>query len=253
MSDEVFAFYRSLYDYVPLNLDARTEEVDESGRHWRRETVSFTAAYGDERVIAHLFLPLNSAPPYQAVVYVPGSPANMHSSIEDMASDPASSTPKRACPRMAGISGNAGEGGWEAPILLGSSPSGSDRPEGQRPAADDRLSPDPRRHRQPQLAYSGQRRQRVRPSVQAIEHRFKVIAFLAGGFDDIHMLAEPPNQPLELHAASDGTHDHGQWRQRLWSAGRHCPKADVRSPGHPPNTSATFCWRAATFPTTSTP
>ena len=43
--------------YDKTDLDARVERVDESSPYWRRETVSFRAAYGNERVIAHLFLP----------------------------------------------------------------------------------------------------------------------------------------------------------------------------------------------------
>jgi eukaryotic-like serine/threonine-protein kinase len=39
----------------------------------RKEKVSFDAAYGSERVIAYLFLPRNAQPPYQTVIYFPGS------------------------------------------------------------------------------------------------------------------------------------------------------------------------------------
>jgi dienelactone hydrolase len=35
--------------------------------------VSFVAAYGQERVVAHLYLPHNATPPYQAVLLIPGS------------------------------------------------------------------------------------------------------------------------------------------------------------------------------------
>ena len=34
--------------------------------------MTFAATYGDERVIAHLFLPKTAAPPFQAVLYWPG-------------------------------------------------------------------------------------------------------------------------------------------------------------------------------------
>jgi eukaryotic-like serine/threonine-protein kinase len=37
------------------------------------EKVSFDAAYGKERVTAYLFLPKNSSPPFQTIVYFPGS------------------------------------------------------------------------------------------------------------------------------------------------------------------------------------
>lgn len=74
-SEEVFTAYRRMYAYDRSELDATVDKVDESSPHWRRETVSFAAAYGGERVIAHLFLPRNVEPPYQAVIWVPGNDA----------------------------------------------------------------------------------------------------------------------------------------------------------------------------------
>ena len=50
------------------------EGVEEADR-WREETVSFSAGYDDERVLAHVFLPRGAEPPYQAVIYFPGSGA----------------------------------------------------------------------------------------------------------------------------------------------------------------------------------
>ena len=41
------------------------EAVDDSSPYYRDETVSFAAAYGTERVPAHLFLPKGVRPPYQ--------------------------------------------------------------------------------------------------------------------------------------------------------------------------------------------
>ena len=74
VSDEVFRAYKGLYAYDRAELDAKVEEVDTTSE-WRREKVSFAAAYGGERVIAHLYLPLNASPPYQTVVLFPGSSA----------------------------------------------------------------------------------------------------------------------------------------------------------------------------------
>jgi hypothetical protein len=85
VSDEIFDVYRGLYDYDPAPLDAAIDAVDDSPKHWRRETVGFTAAYGNERVIAHLYLPRNAVPPYQAVVYFPGSTARLQHSSENLA------------------------------------------------------------------------------------------------------------------------------------------------------------------------
>jgi eukaryotic-like serine/threonine-protein kinase len=68
------AFLRH-YAYDPTPLDVRVESVEERPGAWRKEKVSFTAAYGGERVMAFVFTPLDRAPPYQVVVYYPGSGA----------------------------------------------------------------------------------------------------------------------------------------------------------------------------------
>ena len=72
VSDEVFRAYKGLYAYDKGELDARVEET-ETTEDWTREKVSFAAAYGGERVVAHLYLPRNAVPPYQTVIYFPGS------------------------------------------------------------------------------------------------------------------------------------------------------------------------------------
>jgi dienelactone hydrolase len=74
VAEAVFAAYRQQYSYDPLPLDARTESRKDGGE-WIRERVSFTAAYGGERVVAQVFLPVGVRPPYQFVVYFPGSTA----------------------------------------------------------------------------------------------------------------------------------------------------------------------------------
>ncbi len=70
--DDVFRVYKELFSYDKTDLKARVDSRDERP-DWIHETVSFDSAYGGERVLAHLFLPRNAAPPYQAVVYFPGS------------------------------------------------------------------------------------------------------------------------------------------------------------------------------------
>ena len=74
VSDEVFRAYKGLYAYDKGELNARVEETL-SAPDWTREKVSFNAAYGGERVIAYLYLPKNASPPYQTIVYFPGSSA----------------------------------------------------------------------------------------------------------------------------------------------------------------------------------
>ena len=75
VGDQVFDAYLRLYAYDKSDLKAVVESVDESNADWRREKVSFAAAYGNERVPAFLYLPKSVKPPYQAVVYFPGSNA----------------------------------------------------------------------------------------------------------------------------------------------------------------------------------
>jgi pimeloyl-ACP methyl ester carboxylesterase len=48
----------------------------ESGEaDWTLEKITYTAAYGNEKAISYLFLPANAKPPYQTVLFFPGSNA----------------------------------------------------------------------------------------------------------------------------------------------------------------------------------
>jgi eukaryotic-like serine/threonine-protein kinase len=71
-SDDVFNAYRQQFAYDPSPLDARVEQVRDH-EFWRQERVSFNAAYGKERVPAHLYTPKQGSPPYPLVLYWPGS------------------------------------------------------------------------------------------------------------------------------------------------------------------------------------
>jgi eukaryotic-like serine/threonine-protein kinase len=75
-SDDAFQSYRSFYAYDRTDLKPAVERVEET-EHWRREKVSFAAAYGNQRVPAHLFLPRNSRPPYQTVLFYPSGEAEL--------------------------------------------------------------------------------------------------------------------------------------------------------------------------------
>jgi predicted Ser/Thr protein kinase/predicted esterase len=84
VSDEVFNIFLNMYSYDKKALHSRTESVDETNKDWIKEKISFDAAYGRERVLAYLFLPRSGKPPYQTVVYFPGSNAiDMPSSEQD--------------------------------------------------------------------------------------------------------------------------------------------------------------------------
>jgi predicted esterase len=86
VSDDIFGAFRSLYAYDRTDLKATVDAVDDGSPYWRKEKVSFNAAYGGERVAALLFVPRNAAPPYQAVVWYPGDDAFAFPSSESLAS-----------------------------------------------------------------------------------------------------------------------------------------------------------------------
>ena len=77
VDDTAFAAFARLFDYDPAPLNATVDQVDDSHDLWTKEKVSFDAAYGGERIPAYVFLPKNAKPPYQAIVYFPGSDATM--------------------------------------------------------------------------------------------------------------------------------------------------------------------------------
>jgi eukaryotic-like serine/threonine-protein kinase len=72
VSDAVFAQYlrQFAYDKKPLAAKIEEEKTVSSGP---RQKITFTAAYGTDRMMAYLFLPLARKPPYQVVVVFPGS------------------------------------------------------------------------------------------------------------------------------------------------------------------------------------
>jgi formylglycine-generating enzyme required for sulfatase activity/cephalosporin-C deacetylase-like acetyl esterase/predicted Ser/Thr protein kinase len=84
VDDALFAAYKNQFAYDPLPLDAVVEVGDESSPYWRKEKVSFNAAYGGERITAHLFLPRNVDPPFQTILYFPGSGATQSASSDDL-------------------------------------------------------------------------------------------------------------------------------------------------------------------------
>ena len=72
VDNATFEIFRRFHSYDRTALDARIERTDDVGE-WRRERVSFAAAYGNERVLANILIPKNAPPPYQVVIWFPGS------------------------------------------------------------------------------------------------------------------------------------------------------------------------------------
>jgi formylglycine-generating enzyme required for sulfatase activity len=86
VSDAIFTVYREQFSYDETELNALIEHREESPGGWIREKISFDAAYGGEQVLAYLFLPSNTPPPYQTVIYFPGSGSAWMRSSQDLES-----------------------------------------------------------------------------------------------------------------------------------------------------------------------
>jgi len=80
VSPEVFAALARQYEYDPTPLNPETKLEPQSRSDWRLEVVTIDTAYG-ERMDVHLFLPNDSQPPYQTVLFFPGSGAHMKTEI----------------------------------------------------------------------------------------------------------------------------------------------------------------------------
>ncbi len=82
VSDEVFRIYREQFAYDKGELNPVIEKRETNPDGWVHELISFDAAYGKERILAHLFLPEGKEPPFQTVIYFPGAASTWMPSSE---------------------------------------------------------------------------------------------------------------------------------------------------------------------------
>ena len=82
VKDQLFQVYRSFYSYDKTPLDAVLESAQQTD-DWKREKLTYAAAYGNERITAYLFLPRKTSPPFQTVVFFPGANAIRNRSSEN--------------------------------------------------------------------------------------------------------------------------------------------------------------------------
>jgi formylglycine-generating enzyme required for sulfatase activity/dienelactone hydrolase len=73
-SDQLFKAYKGLFSYDKAPLNSVVEPLGET-QDWREEKITLDAAYGNERIIAFLFLPKKASPPYQTVIHFTGATA----------------------------------------------------------------------------------------------------------------------------------------------------------------------------------
>jgi len=190
-SDATFQMYERMYAYDRIPLESRIESEDDSSSYWRKQRITFNASYGSERVIAYLFLPKNVAPPYQTVVYFPHSGAQSFHTVEDSQFALIDFLIKSGRALMFPIYKDTYE-------RLGNSPDAgtiAQRDETIQQADDLRRSVDYLETRndidKDRLAYFGiSWGASVGSIMTALEKRFKVAVFAAGGCDPSSVLPE---------------------------------------------------------------
>jgi class 3 adenylate cyclase/dienelactone hydrolase len=72
VDDNTFNIILRQYAYDKKSLNATIDSTIES-ETWKTEKITFDAGYNNERMMAFLFLPKNYQPPYQTVLFFPGS------------------------------------------------------------------------------------------------------------------------------------------------------------------------------------
>jgi formylglycine-generating enzyme required for sulfatase activity/dienelactone hydrolase len=72
LPDALFQVYRRMYEYDRRPMDAKIEETVDEG-DWTRQLIRMSAAYGEDSLLAYLYLPKRGKKPYPAVIYWPGS------------------------------------------------------------------------------------------------------------------------------------------------------------------------------------
>jgi dienelactone hydrolase len=73
VSDNIFKIFKNQFLYDSTALNPVIEERDTNNENWILDKITFNAAYGNERVILYLYLPKKASPPFQALIFFPGS------------------------------------------------------------------------------------------------------------------------------------------------------------------------------------
>jgi dienelactone hydrolase len=82
--DSVFQVYKDQFSYDKKELNAYVEWRNASSADWVQEKITVDATYGNEKLPMYLFVPKRSSPPYQVVIYFPGSPSMDQMSSKDL-------------------------------------------------------------------------------------------------------------------------------------------------------------------------
>ena len=69
VDDNTFAIYKSQFLYDKTDLNPKIEATDTSNKDLTVDKITFSSACGKERVIVYRFLPSNSSPPFQTLIF----------------------------------------------------------------------------------------------------------------------------------------------------------------------------------------
>ncbi len=72
VDDATFKIFLRQYAYDKTPLDPQVNPVADTSI-WKIEKATIDAGYGDERLVVYLFLPKGAKPPYQPILFFPGS------------------------------------------------------------------------------------------------------------------------------------------------------------------------------------
>ena len=72
VDDKTFNIFLNQYAYDKTPLNPKVEATIEN-EFWTAQKISFDAGYNNDRMQIYLFLPKNSKPPYQTILFFPGS------------------------------------------------------------------------------------------------------------------------------------------------------------------------------------
>ncbi len=228
-----FTIYKRRYDYDAIPLEPRVEQVD-TAQHWIREQVSFTAAYGSERMAAYLYLPKRARPPYQAVLFWPGGNVFYFQRIDQMpeAHHDFFVTAGRAVV-LPVFKGSFGRGPTRGPrTTLARTDAVIEWVQDVRRTIDylaTRPDIDSSRLALAGHSWGGQ----FWPIPLAVEPRIKVgISFVGGLLGSFFSFPPPGGGPVQLPAAGPGPDPDVGWQVRPWIPIRDFPEADVRAARH---------------------
>lgn len=81
VDEKTFNIFLRQYAYDKSPIDAQVQAMADSGI-WKIEKVTMSAAYADDKLIVYVFLPRDKKPPYQPILFFPGSNVIYESKFE---------------------------------------------------------------------------------------------------------------------------------------------------------------------------